>query len=180
MSPGGVLWGVLQEYGVPGLLLRAIRSFYNQCEIRVRILGTKSNTFSVGVGLHQSCLLSPNLFVIFMDGISRRSRGEERVRFGTSELHLCSQVMWLCWLHQTVTSSTHWGGLQTSVKWLGRKSAPLRLRPWFSAGKWWTAPFGLGVSYCLKRRSSGISGSCLQMRAKWSVRSTGGLVRWQQ
>ncbi|WP_411913715.1 RNA-directed DNA polymerase [Vibrio sp. Y159] len=42
----------------------------------------KSTTFSVGVGLHQGCPLSPILFVIFTDRISRRSRGEEGVRFG--------------------------------------------------------------------------------------------------
>ena len=80
--PRGILWGVLREYGVPGPLVRAIRSLYKQSESCVRILGTKSSTFSVGVGLRQGCPLSPILFVIFMDRISRRSRGEESVRFG--------------------------------------------------------------------------------------------------
>jgi len=74
--PWRILWGVLQEYGVPGPLVRAIRSLYEQSARCVRILGTKSSTFSVGVGLHQGCPLSPILFVIFMDRISRRSRGE--------------------------------------------------------------------------------------------------------
>ena len=80
--PRGILWGVLREYGVPGPLVRAIRSLYKQSESCVRILGAKSSTFSVGVGLRQGCPLSPILFVIFMDRISRRSRGEESVRFG--------------------------------------------------------------------------------------------------
>jgi len=80
--PWGILWGVLREYGVPGSLIHAIRALYKQSESCVRILGTKSSTFSVGVGLRQGCPLSPILFLIFMDRISRHSRVEESVRFG--------------------------------------------------------------------------------------------------
>ncbi len=43
------------------------------------------------------------------------------------------QMMWSCWHHQSVTFSTHWIGLQPSVKWLGWGSAPLNMSPWFSA-----------------------------------------------
>ncbi len=53
LVPQGVLWGVLREYGVLGPLLRTIWSLYNQSESCVRILGTKSNTFLVNVGLCQ-------------------------------------------------------------------------------------------------------------------------------
>ena len=42
----GILWGVLREYGVPGLLLQAICSLYNQNESCIHILDT-SNTFLV-------------------------------------------------------------------------------------------------------------------------------------
>ena len=77
-----ILWGVLREYGVRGALLRAIQSLYAQSESCVRILGSKSDSFPVGVGLCQGCSLSPILFVIFMDRISRRSRGEEGLQFG--------------------------------------------------------------------------------------------------
>uniref|UniRef100_A0A3B4Z9A3 Reverse transcriptase domain-containing protein n=1 Tax=Stegastes partitus TaxID=144197 RepID=A0A3B4Z9A3_9TELE len=42
----------------------------------------KSNAFPVTYGLRQACTLSPVLFVIFVDGISRHSRGEEGVQFG--------------------------------------------------------------------------------------------------
>ena len=84
--PRGILWGLLREYGVPWPLVRAIWSLNKQSESCVRILGTKSSTFSVGVGVRQGCPLSPILFVIFMDRISRRSRGEESVRFGDLRL----------------------------------------------------------------------------------------------
>ena len=65
---------VLWEYGASGLVLISERC--------IRIIGTKSDLFSVGVGLCQGCPLSPILFVIFMDRISRCSRQEERVQFG--------------------------------------------------------------------------------------------------
>ncbi|KAF7640775.1 hypothetical protein LDENG_00015100, partial [Lucifuga dentata] len=51
--PRGVLWGVLREYGVPSSLTWAIRFLYNQSQSCVRILGTKSDLFSVGIGLLQ-------------------------------------------------------------------------------------------------------------------------------
>ncbi|XP_054456755.1 sodium- and chloride-dependent betaine transporter-like [Anoplopoma fimbria] len=42
----------------------------------------QSVSFSVGAGLRQGCALSPILFVIYMDRISRRSRGGEGLQFG--------------------------------------------------------------------------------------------------
>ena len=49
----------------------------------VRIAGSKSDLFPVHVGLRQGCPLSPVLFIIFMDRISRRSQGLEGVWFGS-------------------------------------------------------------------------------------------------
>lgn len=88
------------------------------------ILATKSNTFLVGVGLHHSCPLSL---------ISRHSRGEENVLFGTLRIALCFLQMMLCWCHQPTTFSMNWGSLQPNVKRLGWESAPPSLRPWFFA-----------------------------------------------
>ena len=48
----------------------------------VRVAGNKSDLFPVGVGLRQGCPLSPVLFIVFMDRISRRSRVGEGVEFG--------------------------------------------------------------------------------------------------
>ena len=64
--PREKLWEVRREYSVMGSLLRAIQSLYSQSESFVCVLGTKSVSFPVGVGLRQGCALSPILFVIFM------------------------------------------------------------------------------------------------------------------
>ncbi|KAK5873269.1 hypothetical protein PBY51_018325 [Eleginops maclovinus] len=80
--PREILWEVLREYGVRGSLLRGIQSLYSQSESCVRVLGSTSDRFPVRVGLRQGCALSPILFVIFMDRISRRSRGGRGLQFG--------------------------------------------------------------------------------------------------
>ncbi|KAI3371761.1 hypothetical protein L3Q82_024310 [Scortum barcoo] len=74
------------EYGVRGPLLRAVRSLYDRSRSLVRIAGSKSDLFPVHVGLRQGCPLSPVLFIIFMDRISRRSQGPEGVRFGNHRI----------------------------------------------------------------------------------------------
>ncbi|KAI3371490.1 hypothetical protein L3Q82_024076 [Scortum barcoo] len=84
--PRGILWGVLREYGVREPLLRAVRSLYDRSRSLVRIAGSKSDLFPVHVGLRQGCPLSPVLFIIFMDRISRRSQGPEGVRFGNHRI----------------------------------------------------------------------------------------------
>ena len=68
--------GVLRDYGVPEPLLQAIRSLYNQSKSCFHILGTKSNLFTVYIGL--TLVTDP---VIFMDMISGCSHGEGAVWF---------------------------------------------------------------------------------------------------
>ncbi len=80
--PRGILWRVLREYGVRGPLLRAVRSLYDGSRSLVRIAGSKSDLFPVHVGLRQGCPLSPVMFIIFIDRISRCSQGPEGVGFG--------------------------------------------------------------------------------------------------
>ena len=69
--PRDKLWKVLREYGVDGQLLRAIKSFYCRPEDCVRVNGKQSKPFHVGVGLRQGCVLSPLLFIVYMNWIDK-------------------------------------------------------------------------------------------------------------
>ncbi len=73
--------GALGVWG-PRHSVKAVWSLYDRSRSLVRIAGSKSDLFPVHVGLRQGCPLSPVLFVIFMDRISRRSQGPEGVWFG--------------------------------------------------------------------------------------------------
>ncbi|TWW56221.1 hypothetical protein D4764_08G0002080 [Takifugu flavidus] len=86
--PRGVLWEVFQDYGVPGPLIWAVCSLNDQCQSLVRIAVSKSNLFPVRVGLCQGYLLSPILFITFMDRISRCSHGVEGVQFVADDVVL--------------------------------------------------------------------------------------------
>ncbi|KAK3559185.1 hypothetical protein QTP86_005078 [Hemibagrus guttatus] len=90
--PRGILWEVLWEYGVCGPLLRTVQSLYNRSRSLVRIASCKSDLFPVHVGLRQGCPLSPVLFIVFMDRISRRSQGLEGVQFGDHRLIISSLI----------------------------------------------------------------------------------------
>ncbi len=73
--PWEIVWEMLWEYGLTGSLLRATQSLCAQSESCFWVLGSKLDLFLAGVGLHQGYTLSPILFMICMDRISRRSHG---------------------------------------------------------------------------------------------------------
>ena len=60
------LWRVLQEYGIDGHLLMAIKSLYCQAEVSVLVNDKQSKSFQVSVGLRQGCVLSPFLLISYM------------------------------------------------------------------------------------------------------------------
>ena len=82
-----LLWRILQEdhYNVPAKLVRVIRSIYSQCVIKVRTQKIESAEFNIESGVRQGDVLSPLLFIIFMDKCIRDVRigenGEETLLY---------------------------------------------------------------------------------------------------
>ena len=71
---------MLDEYGVKGKLMRAIRSLYEGSEACVRVGGVLSGWFPISQGVRQGCVLSPWLFNVFIDRIMREVK--ERLQGG--------------------------------------------------------------------------------------------------
>ena len=67
------LWKVLEQYGVKGQLLDNIRAIYANSKSAVRTTSGTSNWFPVTSGVMQGCNLSPLLFVIYMDQITKEA-----------------------------------------------------------------------------------------------------------
>lgn len=61
------LWKMMISFGIDEKIVRIIENLYKDTECAVVIDGNITQWFSVKVGVRQGCLLSPNLFNIFLD-----------------------------------------------------------------------------------------------------------------
>ena len=67
--PRAKLWNALEhpEYEIPSNLKRAIKSIYVKCESKVKLRDGDTEWFEVKTGVRQGGVVSPLLFIIFMD-----------------------------------------------------------------------------------------------------------------
>ena len=76
------LWSVLanNRYKIPLKLRRVIRNAYSQCLSKVQGRDGSSDWFSITSGVRQEDVLSPLLFIIYMDaGVREAREGEDGV-----------------------------------------------------------------------------------------------------
>ena len=62
-------WKFLQEMGMPDHLTCLLRNLYAGQEVTVRTGHGTTDWFQIGKGVHQSCILSPCLFNLYVEHI---------------------------------------------------------------------------------------------------------------
>ena len=68
-----VLWKLLQGYGLPVKIINMIRLFYEGFQASVLHDGDLTDSFGMGTGVRQGCLLSPLLFLVALDWVTRKA-----------------------------------------------------------------------------------------------------------
>ena len=72
--PRKVLWWAMRSLGVEEWAVRVVQGMYSNARSQVRVNGQHSKEFGVGVGVHQGSVLSPLLFTMVMEALSREFR----------------------------------------------------------------------------------------------------------
>ena len=65
------LWKILRHYGVPMKLVNMIKNSYEGMSCRVIHDGQLTENFEIRTGVRQGCLLSPFLFILAIDWITK-------------------------------------------------------------------------------------------------------------
>jgi hypothetical protein len=73
--PREVVWWALRNLGVNEGLVSVIGAMYADTSTMVKLNGNVSKGFKVKVGVHQGSVLSPLLFIIVLEALSRKFRG---------------------------------------------------------------------------------------------------------
>ena len=72
--PGKVIWWALRKLGVEEWIVRLVQGMYANARNRVCVGKGFSKEFEVKVGVHQGSVLSPLLFIIVLESLSREFR----------------------------------------------------------------------------------------------------------
>ena len=69
--PRKVIWWAMRSLGVSEWIVQTVQAMYDAPRSRVRLNGNSSEIFNINVGVHQGSVLSPLLFIMVMEALSR-------------------------------------------------------------------------------------------------------------
>jgi hypothetical protein len=69
------MWWALQKHKVPSKYITLTKDMYDNVVTSVRTSDGDTNDFSINIGLHQGSALSPYLFALVMDEVTRDIQG---------------------------------------------------------------------------------------------------------
>uniref|UniRef100_A0A0A9CY62 Reverse transcriptase domain-containing protein n=1 Tax=Arundo donax TaxID=35708 RepID=A0A0A9CY62_ARUDO len=69
--PRNIMWWALEKHKVPTKYITLIKDIYDNVVTSVRTSNGDINNFPIRIGLHQGSTLSPYLFSLMMDEITR-------------------------------------------------------------------------------------------------------------
>jgi hypothetical protein len=69
--PRNVMWWVLRKHKVSSKYITLIKDMYSNVVTNIRTSDGDTNDFSINIGLHQGLALSPYLFSLVMDDVTR-------------------------------------------------------------------------------------------------------------
>ena len=72
--PRQVIWWAMRKLGVEEWIVKLVQGMYHNARSRVRVGDGLSDEFEVKVGVHQGSVLSPLLFIIVLEALSREFR----------------------------------------------------------------------------------------------------------
>ena len=120
------LFKILEQNGIDGKLLEAIKSIYKRVFARVKVdNNTTTESFECPLGLKQGCLCSPKLFTIFMNELSK-----EMNKHGKHGIQLAPgmQIIFhLLWADDVILASDTIVGLQNQINILSEQARRLGL-----------------------------------------------------
>jgi hypothetical protein len=70
-----VMWWALQKHKVSSKYITLIKNMYDNVVTNVRTSDRDTNDFPINIGLHQGSALSPYLFALVMDEVTRDIQG---------------------------------------------------------------------------------------------------------
>jgi hypothetical protein len=73
--PRNIMWWTLQKHKVLSKYITLIKDMYDNVVSSVRTSDRDTNDFSINIGLHQGSALSPYLFALVMDEVTRDIQG---------------------------------------------------------------------------------------------------------